>query len=60
MALDGSENLFYRKRWGIRSRLVLHRCRVAESGGNWLKLAKTVSFGTKKLRKTNNAAGLID
>ena len=23
MAPDGSENLFYRKRWGIRSRLVL-------------------------------------
>ena len=33
---------------------------MAESGGNWLKLAKSELFGTKKLRKTNNAVGLID
>ena len=44
MALDGSENLFYEKSWDKRYRLALHRCRVAQSGGNWLKLAKTVSL----------------
>ena len=49
MVLDGSENLFYRKRWGKRSRLVLYRCRVAQSGGNWLKLAKTKSLVDKLL-----------
>ena len=32
------------KRWGKRSRLVLYRWKVAESGGNWLKLAKTISY----------------
>ena len=40
--------------------MVLYRCRVAQSGGNWLKLAKSKWFGTKKLRKTNNAVGPID
>ena len=49
MVLDGSENLFYRKRWGKRSRLVLYRCRVAQSGGNWLKLAKTKCLVDKLL-----------
>ena len=42
--LDTSENLFHRKRWGERSRLVLYRWKLAEIGGNWLKMAKTVSL----------------
>ena len=58
--LDTSENLFYRKRWGKCIIYMGYRCQVAESGGNGLKLAKSEWFGTKKLRKTNNAAGLID
>ena len=33
---------------------------MAENGGNGLKLAKSKLFGTKKLRKTNNAVGPID
>ena len=40
--------------WGKRYILMLHRCLLAQTGGNWLKLAKTKWLGIKKLRKTNN------
>ena len=52
--------LYKWKSWGKRSRMVLYGWKLAEIGGNGLKLAKSEWFGTKKLRKTNNAAGLID
>ena len=42
--LETTENLFYEKSYLKRSRLMLYRCRLAEIGGNWLKLAKTVSY----------------
>ena len=42
--LETTENLFYEKSCLKRSRLVLYRCILAEIGGNWLKLAKTVSY----------------
>ena len=38
-----TRKLYKKKSRGKRSRLVLYRCRVAQSGANWLKLAKTVS-----------------
>ena len=38
-----SPESYYKKSWVLGSRLVLCRCRVAQCGGNWLKLAKTVS-----------------
>ena len=41
--LETTEKLFYEKSCLKRSRLVLYRCRLAEIGGNWLKMAKTVS-----------------
>ena len=53
-------NLFYEKSCWKMYQLVLHRWKLAHSGGNGLKLAKSEWFGTEKLRKTNNAAGLID
>ncbi len=43
MALDGTKNLFYGKRWGKTIIFMGYRSHVAEIGGNWLKLAKTVS-----------------
>ena len=43
MVPGGTQNLFYRKRWGISIVYMGCRSEVAQSGGNWLKLAKTVS-----------------
>ena len=54
MALDGTKNISYRKRWGKCIILMEYRWKLAEVGGNWLKLAKTKWLGIKKLRKTNN------
>ena len=35
-----TRKLYKKKSRGKRSRMVLYRCRVAQSGANWLKLAK--------------------
>ena len=59
-AHPGSPMLYKNKSCQKRYILVLYRWKMAENGGNGLKLAKSEWFGTKKLRKTNNAAGLID
>ena len=44
-SLETSENLFYEKSCPKRSRLVVYRWKLAQSGGNWLKLAKNESWG---------------
>ena len=54
-----TRKLYKKKSRGKRSRMVLYRCRVAQSGGNWLKMAKTEILGTKNLSKNQKCTGLI-
>ena len=51
---DTSFMSYNEKSWLKGYTLMLHRWKLAEVGGNWLKLAKTKWLGIKKLRKTNN------
>ena len=54
-----TRKLYKKKSRGKRSRMVLYRCRVAQSGGNWLKMAKTVAQKAKMMSKIGHICILL-